>query len=297
MAVGDLMLARSIGDQILAQGPAAPFAGVADLFASADVLTGNLECAITVRGEPAAKAYTFAAPPAAVDALALAGFDVLTLANNHSLDFGPVALQDMQARLGAAGIQTVGAGLNRIAAHAPVILTRHGLRLAFLGYVDVPVESRTRFDTRDWIATESGAGAAWAVPADIAADVSAAQAESDVVIVWLHMGYEGRAEVTEAQRAAAHAAVDAGAALVLGAHPHVLQPVERYGRGLIVYSLGNFVFDGFGLPENYSAVFSATLTRAGVSDFTWMPVIIEAGLPRRAAADEAQVIRGLLAPP
>jgi poly-gamma-glutamate synthesis protein (capsule biosynthesis protein) len=132
---------------------------------------------------------------------------------------------------------------------------------------------------------------AWANPTDITADVSAARARADVVVVWLHMGYEGRTEVTSRQRSAAHAAVDAGAALVLGAHPHVLQPAETYQAGLIVYSLGNFVFDGFGFPENYSAIFSATLTRAGVQSFDWIPVVVEAGLPQPASpADAARVL-------
>ncbi len=296
MAVGDVMLARSIGDLILAQGPGAPFAGVADVLNQADVLTGNLECAITARGEPATKAYTFAAPPDAVRSLALAGFDTLALANNHAMDYGPEALVQAQALLAASGIQTVGAGPNSAAARSPMFIARNGLRLAFLAYVDVPVETRTKFDTRSWIATDNGAGVAWAIPEDIAADVANAKAQADAIVVWLHMGYEGRTEVTEAQRAAAHAAVDAGAALVLGAHPHVLQPIERYGAGLIVYSLGNFVFDGFDLPQNYSAILSATLTRAGVRDFDWTPVVVRNGLPQRATPDEAAIILDLVQP-
>ena len=92
------------------------------------------------------------------------------------------------------------------------------------------------------------------------------------------------------QKAAARAAIDGGAALVVGAHPHVLQVSERYNGGFIAYSLGNFVFDGFGFPENYTAILSATLTPAGVADVQWIPAVIENGLPRPAAPDESAII-------
>ncbi|MBI4769871.1 MAG: CapA family protein, partial [Chloroflexi bacterium] len=189
--------------------------------------------------------------------------------------------------LGARGIAAVGAGENAAAARAPLLLERNGLRLAFLAYVDVPVEYGG-FDARDWIAGPASPGVAWAEPGEIAAGVQAARAGADVVIVLLHAGLEGRPQPSPNQQAAARAAIDAGAALVIGSHPHVLQGVERYGGGLIAYSLGNFVFDGFGFPENYSAILSITLTRAGVTAYDWLPVAIENGLPRPATPAEAQ---------
>jgi len=105
--------------------------------------------------------------------------------------------------------------------------------------------------------------------------------------VMLHFGLEGRPEETARQREQARAAIDAGAALVLGAHPHVLQRTERYNGGLIAYSLGNFVFDGFGGAANESAIFAASLTPEGVASYEWVPVVVEGGLPRLATADEA----------
>jgi poly-gamma-glutamate synthesis protein (capsule biosynthesis protein) len=131
----------------------------------------------------------------------------------------------------------------------------------------------------------------------ILADVAAAKAQADVVIVLLHSGLEGRTEVTAAQKAQARAAIDAGAALVLGAHPHVLQGVEEYNGGLIAYSLGNFVFDEFTAPEIYSAIFTATLTPEGIEAYNWVPVVVEPdGLPRLAAPDEAPGILERLQP-
>jgi len=229
-------------------------------------------------------------------ALALAGVDVVSLANNHALDFGFEALADTQQLLAERSIAFAGAGPNEAAARAPVIVERNGLRVAFLAYVDVPVETRTGFDTRQWIATADTPGVAWADAEHMAADVAAARARADVVIVLLHFGLEGRPQITAAQRAQAHAAIDAGAALVLGAHPHVLQPVEQYRGGLIAYSLGNFVFEGFTFPENYSAIFTATLTREGVGEYGWIPVVVEAGLPRLATPDEATNILALVLP-
>ena len=296
MAVGDVMLARGVGDRIVAEGPAVPFAGVAQTLSSAGLLVANLECVISEQGEPQPKAYTFRAPPAAADSLALAGVDVVSLANNHSLDYGFEALNDTRQRLADRQIAAVGTGDDEAAAHTPVVVERNGLRVAFLAYADVPVETRSGFDTRTWIATADAPGLAWADVAQISADVAAARAQADVVVVLLHFGFESRTQVTAAQRAEAHAAIDAGAALVLGSHPHVLQGVERYNGGLIAYSLGNFVFDGFTLPENYSAIFAATLTQAGVGEYNWIPVVIEEGVPRLATPEEAPNILALVKP-
>ncbi len=296
MAVGDLMLAGRVGERITTEGLAIPFAGVAPALSSADLLVANLEFTISERGAPQPKAYTFRASPSAADSLALAGVDLVSLANNHALDYGFEALSDTQQLLTERSIAYAGAGPNETAARTPTIVERNGLRVAFLAYVDVPVETRTGFDTRSWIATADTPGVAWADVEHIAADVAAARAQSDVVIVLLHFGLEGRTQITAAQRAQAHAAIDAGAALVLGAHPHILQGVERYNDGLIAYSLGNFVFEGFTLPENYSAIFTATLTRNGVEDYDWIPVVVEDGLPRLAIPEEAVTIIEMVQP-
>ncbi len=297
MAVGDVMLARTIGDQILVEGPAVPFAGVAPVLDGADLLALNLECVISDVGEPQPKAYTFRAPLVAADALVLAGVDLVSLANNHSLDYGFEALIQMLGLLAERQIAVVGAGPDALAAFAPVIVERNGLRVGFLAYVDVPVETRSGFDTRTWTATGDSPGVAWAEVDRISADVAAAKAQADVVVVLLHFGLESRSEPSAGQKAQARAAIDAGAALVLGAHPHVLQGVEEYNGGLIAYSLGNFAFDEFTAPEIYSAIFTATLTPAGVEAYNWVPVVIEPdGLPRLATPDEAPGILERLQP-
>ena len=275
------MLGRSVGARLEADGPAIAFAGVRDILAAADIAVANLESAIGVTGAPAPKAYTFRAPPVAAEALALAGIDLVSLANNHSLDYGPESLAETRALLGERGILGIGAGPNRAAAHAPATIAREGLTIAFLAYVDVPVE-RGGFDPRAWTATGETSGVAWLDIPAMAEEIAAARREADLVVVLLHFGFEWEPEPSDAQRGQARAAIDAGAALVIGSHPHVLQPVERYGDGLIAYSLGNFVFDGFWDPANDSAILLAELTAAGVADWELVPVTIADGVPALA---------------
>jgi poly-gamma-glutamate capsule biosynthesis protein CapA/YwtB (metallophosphatase superfamily) len=294
-AVGDIMLARTIANQVQAAGPEIVFAGVQSELDSADVLVGNLECALTVGGEQQNKSYTFAAPPEMAQALALAGFDVLSLANNHAMDYGGSGLLDTRNTLVGYGIASVGAGENVAEAHTPVIVERNGLRLAFLAYVDVPKEYNG-FDAHTWIATVSQPGVAWANRDQIRIDVAAAKHQADVVVVLLHSGYEENTAVVSFQRAEAITAIDAGAALVIGSHPHILQAIEHYHGGLIAYSLGNFVFDDSQGIFNATVIFRAVLTPEGVQSFSFIPVLIENGLPRLAADWEAPAIGTMVSP-
>ncbi len=297
-AVGDINLARAVGEAVSTLGPRVVFDGVQPVLDSADVLVGNLECALTAGGDPQRKNFTFAAPPEAAGALTLAGFDVLSLANNHAMDYGVAGLLDTLAVLDEHGIAGVGAGNSAAQAHAPVILVRNGLRLAFLAYVDVPVENNG-FDVHTWIASDAQPGIAWADPVRMAADVAAAKSQADVVIVLLHSGYEISTflpNVSGDQQLEARTAIDAGAALVIGAHPHFLQPIERYHGGLIAYSLGNFVFDGYYGVANASIILRVLLTPAGVQSYDWVPVLIENGLPVLTDLAEAPVIGTLVAP-
>ena len=285
-AVGDVMLGRSVGWRMEAEGPAMPFAGVRDILVGADIAVANLESAVGVTGTAESKAYTFRAPPVAAEALALAGFDLVSLANNHSLDYGPQSLAETRALLAGKGILSPGAGPDRAAAHAPATIERKGLTVTFLAYVTVPVEG-TGFDPRVWTATDDAPGVAWLDIPTMVEDIQAARREADLVVVLLHFGLEWELEPSEAQREQARAAIDAGATLVVGAHPHVLQEVEAYGDGLIAYSLGNFVFDGFWDPANDSAILLVELTAAGVAGWEMVPISIVDGIPLLAEPGES----------
>ena len=280
-AVGDVMLGRSVGARLEREGAGAAFAAVRDILAGADVAIANLESPIATGGAPAPKAYAFRAPPAAAEALALAGIDLVSLANNHALDYGPAALAETRALLAERGIASIGAGPDRAAAHAPAAIARGGLTIAFLGYVTVPVEGGG-FDPRVWAATDDAAGVAWLDIATMTAEVASAARGADLVVVMLHFGLEWQPRPSPAQREQARAAIDAGAALVVGSHPHVLQEVEAYGGGLIAYSLGNFVFDGFPDPANDSAILLVELGAGGVEGHELIPVRIIDGIPTLA---------------
>jgi poly-gamma-glutamate synthesis protein (capsule biosynthesis protein) len=289
-AVGDIMLSRTLGEAINNGRLAYPFAEVAPLLQAADIAVGNLECALGDGGVPAEKAYTFLAPPAGAQALAMAGFDVITLANNHAMDYGPGTLRQGLDLLLAQGIAPIGAGIDADAAYAPAIREANGLTLAFLGYVNVPVEGRSPFfDTATWTATAESPGLAWGDPGRVAADVAAAQALADHVIVVLHGGYEYVLPPSQEQLDIAHAAIDAGAALVIGHHAHILQGVEFYNGGVIVYGLGNFAFTISGPPE--TAILNAWLDETGVRQINFIPAVIQtSGQPRLATTEEAPLI-------
>ena len=243
-------------------------------------------------GRPEDKGYVFRAPPEAASALAQAGFDLLTLANNHAMDYGVEGLLEALQWLHAAGLVTAGAGENAEAAHRPAMLEVQGLKLAFLAYVDVPVEVRG-FDARRWQATAERPGVAWAEPARIQSDVQAASRQADAVIVLLHSGYEYVPQPSPPQQAVAQAALGAGAVLVIGHHAHVLQPVEFYGRRVIAFGLGNFAFEDAGPPM--SAILNVWLDADGVREIGFTPIWIEAdGRPRPVTPEEARDIHSRL---
>jgi poly-gamma-glutamate capsule biosynthesis protein CapA/YwtB (metallophosphatase superfamily)/outer membrane protein assembly factor BamB len=233
--LGDVAPGRSMEAQLARYGPAYPWTGLGRLLHSADLAVANLECVLATQGNPLNKSYLIRAHPRWGQTLVEADFDLVTLANNHALDFGPAGLDGTLATLQALGITTVGAGASAEAAHRPATFTLNGVRVAVLGYaasrwngsVDVPATDRV----------------AWAEPATVQADVRAVREQADLVVVLLHAGTEYATTPSPDQEAVARAAVDAGADLVVGHHPHVTQTIERYRQGLIVYSLGDALFD------------------------------------------------------
>jgi poly-gamma-glutamate synthesis protein (capsule biosynthesis protein) len=274
-AVGDIMLDRGLGYNLSQGHLAYPFAKVAHLFHAADITVGNVESALGTGGAPAPKSYPFRAPPEAAEALALAGFDIVSLANNHGMDYGPETLLEGIGLLKAAGVQPIGAGANRAEAHTPFITAANGLRVAFLAYVNVPVEALTAFDVKTWDATETTPGLAWGEPDVVAEDVTAVRPQADLVVVVLHSGFEYIEEPGEAQMAIAHAAIDAGADIVIGHHAHILQGIEYYNGGVIVYGLGNFAFEIDGDPS--TVILNVWLDADGVRELELIPAIIQFG--------------------
>lgn len=239
--VGDIMLDDGPG-QTIAQGRD-PLAGVAQPLARSDFAIGNLECPIATRGQPLPnKIYSFRAHPRATEVLR-GRFQALSVANNHAGDYGPEAFLETLAHVRRAGIQPFGGGANLREAHAPVWLEKHGIRVAVLAY--------NEFKPRQFEAGPEWPGIAWSEDEHVVRDIRAARAAgADWVIPFMHWGWENETEPSARQRQLARTLIDAGADLVVGGHPHLVQGAESYQGKPIVYSLGNFVFDGFDQPIN-----------------------------------------------
>lgn len=302
-AVGDVSLARELVSRMEANGGDYPYALITQ-FITGDIGLANLEGAMTDRGEPWRKGYTFRTPPRFTPGLANAGFDVVSLANNHSMDYGQVGLLDTISALDAAGVEYIGAGADDTRAHAPVVVEANGLRVAFLGYVATPDEG-ARFSISEWAAGPDAPGVAYASNAAIAAGVAAAREMADFVIVVVHAGTEYQNAPDAEQQRIAAAAMAAGADAYIGAHAHVVQPVEHRDGQLIAWGLGNFIFDlddvdlaNIPVPR-VSLVLNITLTKdAGVTSWEAVPVTLDADQdrPRPATESEAAVLRALLQP-
>lgn len=257
---GDIMLSRGVGYQIKKNNDFNyPFLKIADTVKSADIAFGNLEGPISSRGSNQGSIYSFRDDPKVVEGLKFAGFDVLSLANNHMLDWGRESLEDTVSIFKANNIESVGAGKNYDEANKPVIKEINGTKFAFLAYTNLLPASFT--------AAKDTAGISEFNPENIKKSVEAAKKNADIVIVSLHWGEEYAKSPSLWQKNLAHALIDSGADLIIGHHPHVVQGTEKYtsstntaslvplseaagdesdkqGKtGWIAYSLGNFVFD------------------------------------------------------
>jgi poly-gamma-glutamate capsule biosynthesis protein CapA/YwtB (metallophosphatase superfamily) len=277
-AVGDVTLGDRVERELASAGARYPWLSVAPVLRSADIATANLEGAVSTRGSPApGKEYTFRGPPSGLAAAArFAGLDVVSLANNHTLDFGVDAFADTLRAARRAGIETVGGGGDLDAARRPAVLVAGGIRIAFLGYSDVRPLGFT--------AASGVPGTAPALPELIVADVTRARRAADVVVVWFHWGEERETQPNAGQQELAAAAFNAGAAVVLGAHPHVLQPITRPGRGrLVAWSLGNFVFPAYSTGTETTGILLVRLDARGVRNYAWRPARISGVQPRLTA--------------
>ena len=234
--VGDVMLSRGVAYQIRKNGDFNyPFLKIADYLNSFDLTVGNLEGPISDKGKNQGSIYSFRADPRLIEGLKYAGFDVMSLANNHIMDWGREALIDTRELLETGGIKTVGAGKDYSQANSPAVFEVKGQRIAFLNYTDLYLKSLS--------ATEVSAGVSDFNAENIEFRIKDLEKNGYLVIVLMHWGEEYQTKSNASQQKLARGFVDAGASMVVGHHSHVPQEIEQYGSGWIVYSLGNFVFD------------------------------------------------------
>lgn len=282
---GDILLDRGVRTVLERRTLDDVLGGAAPALATADLAIANLECPLSRRGLRSAKPFSFRGDPEHARALERAGFDALSLANNHSLDYGRAALADTIAALEGVGILPIGAGATRAAAMEPRIVERNGLRVALLGYCAMFVEATTPRPDLVTISEQDEEA--------FLASIRNARAASDVVVVVMHWGREWSSGPTESQRALVSKLLAAGATIVVGAHPHVLQPVEMRGDRLVAWSLGNFVFDQRGEGAD-SCVLRVRVSRRGVEEVEAVPFVIRDGGPVPADGADAERIRGRL---
>lgn len=270
--VGDVMLDGGPGRAV--QIGQDPMASVAHLWANDDTTVANLESVVSTLGQPADKPYTFRAHPRVLP-LVSKHFDVVSLANNHSGDFGREAFADMVHRLGQNGQAFVGGGLDRQQAHQPRLIDKNGLRLALLAYNDIY--------PRSFEANDREAGVAWANPQRMRWDIEAARRDhrADLVLVFMHWGVEYQFEPSARQQELGRWLIDQGVDAVVGTHAHTIQDTEVYRGKPIIYGLGNLVLDGFKKPETQrSWVLSMVLNREGA--LNWRATTVRAnrqGIP------------------
>ena len=242
---------------------------------TADTCIANLECVIATTGTPMqGKPFTFRADPRVVPVLAK-HFPIVSLANNHTVDFGHEAFLQQLDLLKQNHVSYFGGGRNCVEARTPHIITIKGLRIALLGYCD--------YHPREFEAGPDWPGTAWAVPEQMEADIKAARTihHADLVIPFMHWGLQYVPE-NERQQKLAHRMIHAGADVVVGSHPHVTQAVEYHRGKLIVYSLGNFVFNGFDEgPTRVGWLLRLWLNKQGLVSWDTAPYHIDGdGIPQ-----------------
>jgi poly-gamma-glutamate synthesis protein (capsule biosynthesis protein) len=260
VVVGDIFLGERAVSFLEEKGVAYPFSAMGGLLRDADLAIGNLESPLTESDEPfMEKKYILKAPPWAVASLKASGIDIFTLANNHMMDYGASALDETLALLDDAGLGHAGAGATlaaaRRAAYFEIVVGVDKVKLAVISYSNT--------FPKEFYAGKERAGTAPGYQKYIKKDVKAARARADIVIVAFHWGAERMRLPKDYQRELARLSIDSGAQIVVGHHPHVIQPVEVYKSGVIFYSLGNFVFGFYSPKEVGGMLANVVFTKQG----------------------------------
>ncbi|HAM36023.1 MAG TPA: capsular biosynthesis protein [Elusimicrobia bacterium] len=281
-AVGDIRLDGPVGWIMAERGPRAPFSALGKEL-DADILFGNLECPLSKRGRKTeGKTWTFRALPRSLTALKAAGFNLVNIANNHVMDYGPDAFEDTLKALREHDLPFIGGGRNRDEAEDLRLITVRGLRVGFLGFTST-------FPEKAW-ATARRPGVAYSDFARVGAVISQARARCDVLVVSFHGGTELAEEPNDIQKAFCRLAVASGADLVLGHHPHVIQPLELIQGKPVLHSLGNFLFVSPNPATRPTIMARIALSGQGVKSIDFVPLDTNWGRPAPASAENRQLL-------
>jgi poly-gamma-glutamate capsule biosynthesis protein CapA/YwtB (metallophosphatase superfamily) len=245
--VGDVILGRHVAFKMKTYNDYThPWLLMAELLKKADITFADLETPLSDRVAPPDEGMSFITPKKAIEGLKLAGIDIVALANNHSTNYGTNPFLDTLQTLKDNNIKYVGGGANLAEAEKPEIIEKNGLKFAFLDYNSIigaliatdDSPGVAKFAIKPWTETDSQQDIQ-----KIKTAVSNAKKQADIVVLQLHWGVEYKADPIQSQINVAHAAVDSGADLIVGTHPHIVAGMENYDGVPIFYSLGNFIFD------------------------------------------------------
>lgn len=276
IAGGDVLLDRGVLRQaVRGKNAAYPFANFPDLFAGADLALINLESALTRETVPLPKRYAFRGDPDYANLLAEAGITTASLANNHAYDYGRDALLETARSLVESGILVVGAGENLEQAVQPHYITRNGITIALLGFVALPLECL--------IWRPESPMPAVAEEETVRRVIGEAKRRADAVIVTVHWGTEFFPLADGRQMNWARIFREAGADVVLGHHPHVIQPIEQRDGKWIFYSLGNLVFDQTREDGRRALLARIEISKSGIQRIAVIPVEITHTVPNFAS--------------
>jgi poly-gamma-glutamate capsule biosynthesis protein CapA/YwtB (metallophosphatase superfamily) len=296
------MLGRRVGQRLARVGdPAAVVRPTARRLARADITVGNLESTLSRLGQPTQGGDSFGASPRVRSGLRLAGFDVLSLANNHAGDYGTRSLVETVRLVRGGGFVPVGAGADLTEAWRPAIVERQGVEFGFLAFNAIGETARAGPESPGAASVAMAPRTGPLRPADLARATSAVRTlngEVDVVIVLPHWGDQYTHRPVPDQRRVGRALLDAGADLVVGGHPHWVQTAELHRGRPLVHSLGNFVFDMDWNDEvREGVVLEARFAGARLASARFVPYVIGADFaPRWVSGRRAEAILADLGP-
>jgi len=266
---GDVMLSRQVNKKSKSYDNWAwPLQSISELTQKADLFVINLESPFTINGNYNVNtgSFSFNADPRSLEALKVSGVDIAGLANNHTINQGVKGIKDTKQLLNESGIEVVGAGLDEAQARQPIIKEINGVKFGFLAYAYPDDYS---------LATIDSAGLAGMDLEKMKRDVKQLKTQVDLVVVLMHAGYEYTNKPNAQQKTFAHSAIDAGADLIIGHHPHWVQTTEIYQQKPILYSLGNLVFDQMWSQETrQGALAEITLIDKTIETIKIIPIII-----------------------
>jgi poly-gamma-glutamate capsule biosynthesis protein CapA/YwtB (metallophosphatase superfamily) len=282
---GDIHFADQLRERL--DDPDTALEPIAPALSDADLTVVNLETAIATGGTPEDKNYTFRTPPSALDALQAAGVDVVTMANNHGVDYGRTGLEESLDAKHNGPIDVIGIGEDDDEAFAPAIHDIRGTKIAVIGATAFPLDPTVE----NWPAGPGEAGIAVAIdPERLLEEVREVRSKVDVVITYLHWGTERESCPNASQRELASELEEAGVDLIVGAHAHVLQGAGRLGDAFVAYGFGNFVWYSQNTPrEATTGVMKVTLDGRKVSRMKWTPAYIQSsGVPEPATGSRKE---------